>query len=326
MKTGDLSHQISAITTKLQLEILNCKKSHDFLLLRSKFLGNNSEIKILLKEIKNFDEENKRIFGKKIQESLEEIERIILEAENNFCHEKKFIDTTLSLRKIKGFPNLIAHTIKEIKEIFLQMNYQFSDSPEITTEFLNFDALNVHKKHPSRDVDQSFFLENNKMLRTHTSSIQNHLLKKNLQDFQAFTVGRVFRRDSDNTHVPMFHQIEGICVGKNANVRSMFQSLKTLLSNFFNIENPVIRIRPSFFPFTEPSYEIDMKLGEKWLEILGCGIIHPNVFKFADRKPELGFAFGCGIERFAMIKHNIKDLREVYSNNAFVIQKIGGRL
>lgn len=317
--------KLEEIIVSLEYELKKCQKEHDFLLIKSKFLGVHSEIKLLAKQIKDFSLEEKQTNGKKIQETMDQIEVMILDHQNAI-HKTEQTDPTLPVRKVRGFKNIISQTIAEIKSIFLQMGYQFEESPEIETEFLNFTALNVHEKHPCRDAHQSFFLDNGKILRTHTSSIQNYLLKKHKNHFKCFTIGRTFRRDSDKTHVPMFHQIEGLCIGDDASLKFMFQTLKTLLANFFEVQNPEIRIRPSFFPFTEPSYEIDMRFGDKWLEILGSGIVHPNVFKFADRSPELGFAFGCGLERFAMIKHNILDVRELYSDNAFSIQKVGEKL
>lgn len=315
--------KLKKIEELLKNEIFKCKKPHDFLLLKSKFLGSESEIKKLLKELANSTIEIKKQYGKILQNSCLKIENEITQAENSLKEiaEEK-IDPFLPIGFIKGSQHIITKTINEIKNIFFQMGFEFIEAPEIETEFRNFTALNIDEKHPCREDHQSFFLNNNQILRTQTSNMQTYVIEKKKNNFKTFTIGRTFRRDLDATHTPMFHQIEGFVCSEKANVRELFKTLKTLLSVFFEIKNPEIRVRPSFFPFTEPSYEIDFKWKGNWLEILGAGITHPNLFTLMNEKPQLAYAFGCGVERFAMIKYNISDIREIYTSNAFIANNL----
>ena len=326
MNSEEITRKIRIIQEDFQKDIKLCQKNYDFLLLRSKFLGNDSEMKQFIREIKNFSTEDKQTMGKLIQSTANNFEEEMKNAMQNQNIEKP--DVTLPTRALRGFYNLISNSINEVKNIFFQMGYDFFETPEIETEFHNFTALNVHEKHSCRDDHQSFYLNNGKLLRTHCTSFQNYILKAlpDEKSVKYFTIGRVFRRDSDATHVPMFHNVEGMVIAPSANVKNLFIEIKTFLTNFFETQNIEIRIRSSFFPFTEPSFEVDAKFENCWLEIAGCGITHPNVFKFAEKSPQLAFAFGFGLERLAMIKHKISDIRDVYSSNAFVLQNIRGDL
>jgi phenylalanyl-tRNA synthetase alpha chain len=322
----NIDKKLEEMIKSLKQDLGKCQKSHDFLLVKSKFLGNNSEIAGYLSEIKNLNNDDKKIYGKKFQETAVQIDNMIREISENILNNE-IIDPFLPAQyNTPGVLNLIPQAINEVKNILIQMQFEYCEGPEIETIFRNFTALNVPENHPCRDNHQSFFLNNEYLLRTHTSNCQTYVIESKDNNYKSFSIGRVYRRDLDATHTPMFHQIEGLVVNDKANLRQMFHTLKTFLANFFEIKNPEIRIRPSFFPFVEPGYEIDIKFNNKWLEILGCGIIHPNVFTALGKEPKLGFAFGCGLERIAMVKYNISDLRDIYDLNAFIVAKQGEKV
>lgn len=317
----DIKQQVEKITLVLKQKLLNILTANDLSVLKSETLGKSSEFNSIISQIKFFSIEDKKIIGSFLQETKRNIENLFIEKQNSF----KIIDyNDIYLYKTYqiGERNIISKTIEKVKSIFMQLDFHFFDAPEIDTAFRNFTSLNVGEKHPCRNDHQSFFLNKDDLiLRTHTSNIHSYILESD--EKSCFTIGRVFRKDLDSTHTPMFHQIECVSINKNSNVRQLFKTIKQFLCAFFDVKNIELRVRPSFFPFTEPSYEVDMLWNNKWLEVLGAGILHPNLFTISNRKPELAYAFGCGLERLAMIKFGLKDIRELYSNNAFVITNIG---
>ena len=223
----------------------------------------------------------------------------------------------------------ITKVISEVKEILSSLGFNFVEGPEIEDEFHNFDALNIPEDHPARQMQDSFYMKKEGfVLRTHTSNVQIRHMKSNKPPFQIATVGKVYRADYDQTHTPMFHQMEGFMIDKDITMANMRWVLEEFLRLFFKNDKIISRFRPSFFPFTEPSAEVDIgyskknnqiKIGgeENFLEILGCGMVHPNVLKNVDIDPDefQGFAFGVGIERLAMLKYGIKDIRMLFENN-----------
>lgn len=238
--------------------------------------------------------------------------------------EQEAVDITYPIRPENyGKAHPLNQTIEAAIMIFNAMGFQHVEGPEIEDEYHVFDALNTPAHHPARQMQDSFYLNNGKMLRTHTSSVQIRAMEAGQAPFHIFSIGRVYRRDWDATHSPMFHQIEGLCIDENINMSNMKYCLTTFLQNFF--KEPVeTRMRPSYFPFTTPSAEMDLKHLKggtnnkgKWLEVLGCGMAHPQVLKNVNIDPQKyqGFAFGIGIERLTMIKNNIQDLRECYNND-----------
>lgn len=200
---------------------------------------------------------------------------------------------------------------RQIEEIFSSMGFSIIEGPEIVSEFDNFDALNIPEAHPTRDDMDTFYLENNKLLRAHTSAIQNNYLKKNKPPLRVIVPGRCYRNErTDATHDFQFHQVEALFVDKQVSVANFKAILGEFFSRVFN-KKIQMRLRPGFFPFVEPGFEVDIKLNNKWLEIMGAGMVHPNVFKNAGINPKewQGFAFGLGVERLAMIKYKIDDIR-----------------
>ena len=211
----------------------------------------------------------------------------------------------------------ISLIIKKIENIFLEYGFDIHDGPEIETEHYNFESLNIAKNHPARDMHDTFYFDSQLLLRTHTSSVQIHAMETSSAPFRVLAPGRVYRCDSDPTHSPMFHQIEGLCVDTDITFSNLKWILNNFIKEFFNSKSIKTRFRPSYFPFTEPSAEMDIMFNGKWLEVLGCGMVHPNVLKNVNINPKKysGFAFGLGIERFAMLAYQIKDLRIFFEND-----------
>lgn len=228
----------------------------------------------------------------------------------------------------------ITHVLEEICTIFIKLGYTIVTGPEVETEYHNFEALGLPSEHPARDMQDTFYLSESIVLRTHTSSIQIRTMLKKQPPIAIIAPGRVYRRDSDVTHTPMFHQIEGLVVDKHITMADLRGTLTAFLKNIFG-HKITVRFRPSFFPFTEPSAEMDISCyfcnssiatnretcrickGTGWIEILGCGMVHPNVFTSVGYDSELytGFAFGLGIERIAMLKYNLEDIRMFFEND-----------
>ena len=226
--------------------------------------------------------------------------------------------STPELIKDRGSLHPINHMKDSIMELLTSFGFEIVDGPEIETEEFNFDMLNIKKSHPARQMHDTFYIENkNHVLRTHTSPVQIRGMLKSKPPIALTSAGKVFRKDDDATHLPMFHQVEGIYVDKNVTFANLKDLIHQILHNLFG-KDIQVRFRPSYFPFTEPSAEVDI-LSEngKWLEILGCGIVHPIVLKNCniDNKRYSALAFGLGVERIAMLKYGVNDIREFYKSN-----------
>ncbi len=302
---------------------------------RIDYLGKKGEITKLMKELTNLTHEEKKSYGKNINtlkvKVLDSIEnkkvylekKIILDNIN-----KERLDITLPERSYSsGHIHPISHTIEEVIEIFKPMGFSVAEGPDIEDDFHNFTALNFPPDHPAREMHDTFFLnESNNgeklLMRTHTSPVQIRVMKDNEPPIRVLAPGRTYRCDYDITHTPMFHQVEGLVIDKKVNMGHLKGCLTTFVESFFGINNLPVRFRPSYFPFTEPSAEVDIgcqrkdgefKIGDggEWLEILGCGMVHHNVLKACGLDPNeyQGFAFGLGVERIAMLKYGITDLR-----------------
>jgi phenylalanyl-tRNA synthetase alpha chain len=303
---------------------------------RTQFLGRKGKITALLRGlgaispdqrpiIGRLANEIKRSLGEKIEESLTAIQE--RKREEDFLHER--LDTTLPGRRVPiGRKHPVSEVCNEIIEIFLGLGFQISEGPEVELDYYNFEALNIPKDHPARDMHDTFYISDEVLLRTHTSPVQIRLMEKQKPPIQIIAPGRVFRRDSDVSHTPMFHQVEGLMVGNNIT----FGDLKGILTIFVHQmfgDKTEIRFRPSFFPFTEPSAEVDIQCvicqgkgcrvcsSSGWLEILGSGMVDPEVFRIVGYDPNevVGFAFGLGIERIAMLKYGINDIRLFFEND-----------
>ena len=211
----------------------------------------------------------------------------------------------------------ITRTIERIETLFRSLGFAVADGPEIEDDFHNFTALNMPEDHPSRSMHDTFYVEGGRVLRTHTSNVQIRYMETHAPPIKIIAPGRVYRVDSDATHSPMFHQVEGLWIGEDVTFADLKGVFTEFLRNFFERDDLAVRFRPSFFPFTEPSAEIDMSFGSGWLEISGAGQVHPNVLRAVGIDPERwqGFAFGMGPDRLAMLRYGVDDLREFFGND-----------
>jgi phenylalanyl-tRNA synthetase alpha chain len=236
------------------------------------------------------------------------------------------IDVTLPGRgRSRGSLHPITKTQRRIVEIFGGAGFDVHTGPEVEDEFHNFGALNIPDGHPARALHDTFYLDSGLLLRTHTSPVQIRALKAHGAPIRMIAPGRVYRCDSDSTHTPMFTQVEGLAIGKTTNFANLKSVLYEFLSAFFQ-RQVELRFRPSYFPFTEPSAEVDVRLDNgQWLEILGCGMVHPNVLQSAGVDPEsyTGYAFGMGVERLAMIRYGVDDLRAFFENDLRFLAQLG---
>jgi len=295
--------------------------------IRIKYLGKKGILTTqFLKRLGTLDPQIRPEVGQKtnvskdvINEQLS-IKKASLEAsEKEKLEEELFVDISQpGTRRRIGFEHLLKKTQKEIEDIFISLGYAVKEGPEIETVFYNFEALNTPDWHPARDEHDSFYLlENERLLRTHTSPVQIRTMQKEAPPIAVIAPGKVYRSDYDATHLPMFHQTEGLFVDRDVNVGHLKGTLEYFMKELFS-EDVAIRLRPSFFPFTEPSFEVDIswkdKYGkEQWLEVLGAGMVDPNVFLAVGYDPEIwsGFAFGAGIERLTMLKYGLTDIRDL---------------
>ena len=278
-------------------------------------------------ERKNFASnlnEIKNVLQDQINSKLTELEN--LEINQKLVEEK--VDITLPARSYsRGKIHPVSQTIDEISSIFSEIGFSVEEGPDVENDYNNFSALNTPDFHPARDMHDTFYLDKNKktLLRTHTSPVQIRTMLKDKPPFKIIAPGRTYRSDSDQTHSPMFHQVEGLHIDKNVNMGHLKGCLNYFIKEFFEIDKIKMRFRPSHFPFTEPSAEVDIGYeikdgkiiigdGDKWLEVLGCGMVHPNVLKNVnvDNKIYQGYAFGIGIDRLAMLKYGINDLRAFF--------------
>ena len=306
-------------------EIQECKTLNNLEKIRVKYLGKKGQITSQLKKLGSMKTDQKPSFGQEINKIKNQIEAKVqakkIEIKKSSIARNiatQSIDITLPGRKsLTGSIHPITTTLSDIENIFLKAGFLVEDGPEIEDEHHNFTALNIPENHPARAMHDTFYFDNNLLLRTHTSPIQIRSMEKQGVPIKIIAPGKVFRRDSDLTHIPMFHQIEGLVIDQGIN----FTHLKGILHEFINcfFEQPMeLRFRPSYFPFTEPSAEVDILSEDgKWLEILGCGMVHPKVLDLLELDSEkyTGYAFGMGVERLAMLKHEIKDIRLFYDND-----------
>ena len=315
----DINH--TDLEKLLKEDLGSCSKEHDLLQIKSKYLGKKGHLTLLFTSLKNIDADKRKTFGAELNiikntlSSMIEIKRISLRSSNEVPEK---IDLDVPARHHNnGSHHPISLIIKKIENIFLEYGFDIHDGPEIETEHYNFESLNIAKNHPARDMHDTFYFDSQFLLRTHTSSVQIHAMETSNAPFRVLAPGRVYRCDSDPTHSPMFHQIEGLCVDTDITFSNLKWILNNFIKEFFNSKSIKTRFRPSYFPFTEPSAEMDIMFNGKWLEVLGCGMVHPNVLKNVNINPKKysGFAFGLGIERFAMLAYQIKDLRIFFEND-----------
>ena len=330
--------QIQELATKEIEKVNDIKELND---IRVKYLGKKGELTAVLRGMANVSPEERPIIGGIVNEVKDSLEGLIKEKEEIFKNKEKeeklkkeTIDITLPSTKIKrGSKHPLNRTIEEIEDIFVSMGYDVISGPELETDEFCFERLNLPKGHPARDMQDSFYITDEYVLRVQTSAVQARVMLANEEKspIRMITLGKTYRREDDATHSHQFNQVEGLVIDKKENHVSL-ADLKGTLEVFVRKilgESSELRFRPSYFPFTEPSYEVDVtcfKCGGKgcplckktgWIEILGSGIVHPNVLKMNGYDPEKysGFAFGTGIDRLAMFKYGITDMRYLYAND-----------
>lgn len=310
---------------------------------RVQFLGKKQELSSLLKELGKLSPEERPLMGKVINDVREAIESALKEKKEALAKrllEEKLrletIDVTMPVKPyFTGKEHPITRVIREIETIFMNLGFSVKEGPEIETVENNFDKLNAPKYHPSRDVSDTFYFSDSLLLRTQTSPVQIRTMMEEELPIRMISPGRCFRSDTpDATHSPMFHQVEGLVVGKNITFANLKHTLEEFAVRFFG-EDTKTKFRPHNFPFTEPSAEVDVSCfkchgkgcsickGEGFIEILGAGMVHPNVLRNCGIDPEIytGFAFGMGVERVAMLKYEIEDIRLLYENDMRFLQQ-----
>ncbi|MEN9464808.1 MAG: hypothetical protein RL217_989 [Pseudomonadota bacterium] len=305
---------------------------------RVQYLGKKGEISALMKNLGNVAPEDRPKIGAVINEAKDQVENALGARKEQLegaalavklASEK--IDITLSGRNLQeGSLHPVTRTIERLESFFVGAGYSLMEGPEIEDEFHNFEALNIPEHHPARAMHDTFYFDAGRLLRTHTSPVQVRTMKAQEPPLRIICPGRVYRCDYDQTHSPMFHQMEGLVVDKNISFADLKGTLNEFLSAFFEREVKV-RLRPSYFPFTEPSAEIDIEwvmetpegTKTRWLEIGGCGMVHPEVFRHVGIDPEeyTGFAFGMGMERMAMLRYGVNDLRLFFENDLRFLQQ-----
>jgi len=326
------------INSSFEQRIQSVKSKEELQSLKTEFFGKSGQITNQFKNLGTMSPEKKKEFStflNKLKENLNtQLENKFLELETLEINERlkdQKIDVTLPIRSFQnGKIHPVSQVIDEISSIFSEIGFSVAEGPDVETEYNNFTALNTPEDHPARDMHDTFYLEENKkiLLRTHTSPVQIRTMMNDKPPFKIIVPGRTYRCDSDQTHAPMFHQLEGLHIDKNINMSHLKGCLDYFIKEFFEVKNLKMRFRPSHFPFTEPSAEVDIGYriekgrivigeGDKWLEILGCGMVHPNVLRNVKVDPNKyqGFAFGMGIDRLAMLKYGINDLRAFFESD-----------
>lgn len=327
---------------KLELEAVEAieavQTEHNLNEVKALYLGKKSKLQNIMSQMKDLSIEERKQLGQMSNEFKIKVEKLIeskrVQLAEKLINEKlesESIDVTLPGKKVHtGYLHPLQKVINEIEEVFIGMGYDIAEGPEVEEDLYNFEMLNLPKGHPAREMQDSFYINETTLLRTHTSPVQAHtLLAAKGKPIKIICPGKVYRRDNDDaTHSHQFMQCEGLVVGEKVTMSDLKGTLTTLASSIFG-DQLQVRFRPSFFPFTEPSVEVDVQCfkcggkgcslckGSGWIEVLGAGMVHPNVLKMAgyDTNKYQGFAFGVGIERIAMLRYGIDDIRSFYTND-----------
>ena len=332
----DILRHLHSIQTTAEQEILSASTQEQLTGLRVKYLGKKSDLSQAMKLLSGLSPDQRPLAGKLIndaknllQDAYDRKERELSELEKQRKLASERIDVTLPGRRLPiGTKHPLTQVMEEIQQIFSGLGFSIADGPEVELDYYNFEALNFPKDHPSRDMQDTFFIRDDVVLRTQTSPLQVRVMEKITPPVRFICPGKVYRHDADITHSPMFHQIEGFCVDTHITMADLKGVLYLFVSEMFG-KGTGLRFRPSFFPFTEPSAEVDISCvmckGKGcrvckmtgWLEVLGSGMIHPNVFNSVKYDPEkyTGYAFGMGIERIAMLKYGVDDIRLFFEND-----------
>ncbi len=332
-----MQEQLEKIKANAKNEIEQAQNAKELDEVRVKYLGKKGELTAILRGMGSLSAEERPMIGSLVNQIRDELENLIETGEKHFEDleiEKKLatenIDVTIPSKKINlGSIHPITQVVNDVKEIFIGMGYEIADGPEVELATYNFDKLNTPPDHPARDIQDTFYITDDIILRSQTSSVQARVMENTKPPIKIICPGAVYRSDSvDATHSPVFHQIEGLVIDKNISMADLKGTLDMFAKKCLG-EKTRIRFRPHHFPFTEPSAEADVSCfvcggkgcrvckGEGWIELLGCGMVHPNVLRNCGIDPEeyTGFAFGFGVERIAMAKFGIDDMRLLYEND-----------
>ena len=332
-----MKQQLEAILSNAKNELSQTQNARELDAVRVKYLGKKGELTAILKGMKNVAPEERPVIGQLVNDVRAELEKALEKQaeklEQSALEEKlksETLDVTMPSEEITlGHKHPLSIVLDEIKDIFIGLGFQVAEGPEVEYDHYNFEALNIPKDHPARDTQDTFYISDNVVLRTQTSPVQVRVMENQKPPISIIASGRVFRSDAvDATHSPLFHQIEGLVVDKNITMSDLKGILELFAKRLYG-EDTVVRFRPHHFPFTEPSAEMDIQCyqchgegcrlckGEGWIEILGCGMVHPKVLETCNIDPEVysGYAFGIGLERTVMGRFKIDDIRLFYEND-----------
>lgn len=334
----DILKRIEELEKEVEKDFSDIENLDQLENLRIKYLGKKGEIPQIFSKMGEVDDEKKPIVGKETNILKNKIEKYIDEKKEQLAKKAKKkkmkeekIDVTLpGIKQDMGHYHILSKIIKEVEDVFIGMGFTIEEGPEIESEYYNFKALNIPEGHPARDLQDTFYIDDNYLLRTHTSPVQVRTMEKKHLPIRMIAPGRVYRSDElDASHSPNFHQIEGLVIDKDISFSDLKGSIEMIVGKLYGEERE-IRFRPSYFPFTEPSAEVDVSCivcGGKgcslcsntgWLEVMGAGMVHPNVLKMSgiDHNTYSGFAFGMGWDRIAMLKYGIDDIRLLFENDS----------
>jgi phenylalanyl-tRNA synthetase alpha chain len=328
---------MQALRERFQKELSQVRSLRELQEIRARYLGRKGALTEALKGLKALPPEERRQQGRllnelkaSMEEALRQRQQALKEAELKEALTREALDITLPGHYgPPGRPHPVSTVLEEIVEVFLSMGFSVEEGPEVELDYYNFEALNIPRDHPARDMQDTFYVSDDVLLRTHTSPVQIRVMKQQRPPLRFIAPGKVYRCDADVSHTPMFHQVEGLMVAEDISFAHLKGTLEAFLHRLFGQDVPV-RFRPSYFPFTEPSAEVDIGCifcrgsgcrvcqGSGWIEILGAGMVHPRVFEMVGYEPERysGFAFGMGVERIAMLRYQIEDIRLFFVNDA----------
>lgn len=339
-----MKEKLETMSEDASQKIMLAKTTEELRLLQVKYLGKKGELTAILRGMGQLPPEERPVTGQMANQVRDRLASFIDSKERELKEETRQrriagekVDVTLPGRPIlMGHRHPLSIVIEEIADIFLGLGFNVAEGPEIETDYYNFTALNMPKEHPAREMQDSFYIRPDILLRTHTSPVQARVMEKTAPEIPVRIIapGKVYRRDDDATHSPMFHQVEGLVIDRDISLADLKGTLLLFAKQMFGPRQQV-RLRPSFFPFTEPSAEVDISCvicggsgcrvckESGWIEILGAGIVHPNVLLMSGYDPEevTGYAFGMGVERIAMLKYGIDDLRLFFANDIRMLRQ-----
>ena len=338
--------ELSTLEQEIFSGFANIKSKTELENFKIEILGKKGKLSKLFQDLATIEKDKKKEFASEINILKSKVLDKFQNLTNQFDQEeleKKLQDQTVDVtlpgtNRPQGKVHPVSQVIDELTSIFAELGFSVAEGPDVENEYNNFTALNTPPNHPARDMHDTFYLDESKnlLLRTHTSPVQIRTMLNGKPPFKIIAPGRTYRCDSDQTHTPMFHQLEGLYVDQNVTMADLRGCLDYFLKKFFEVDEIKMRFRPSHFPFTEPSAEVDIGYelkngkitigqGDKWLEILGCGMVHPNVLKNAKVDPSKyqGYAFGVGIDRLAMLKYGINDLRSFFESDVRWLEHFG---